>query len=174
MLALATNLDNLCIGLSYGMAKKKIPVISNLIIALVSGIFSCVACAVARWLGEFYSGLAMILGSVLLFALGIYTLYEALFKPVCEEVQQPKQLTIQETLTLGVALAINCLGASFGVGLSSVSAWGLGLSVALFSFVFVGLGGHLGGRAAQLCKGGWLNVFSGLMLIAIAVWELFI
>lgn len=174
LIGIAVNFDNLLLGLSCGMAKKHMPWYHNLIIALVSGIFGGISCAVAHLIPEKFTVISALLGSLILFCVGAWTIFNGIKKrdtvPDC-----PLRCTsVREICIISFALAFNCLAVSFGMGMSDVPFILLGMSMTTFSFIGVGIGNHLGKNAVRVLKSNWLDILSGLLLIAIAVWEWFI
>ncbi len=177
LLGIAVNLDNLFIGMSYGLAKKAISASSNLLIALISGLASYVICAGAQMLTRTFSSLATVIGSGLLIGLGIWTIISCLRKKSeKEDAAGPaaKSIGFMEILMLGFALALNALAASLGMGLSGFSALEVGVSVGICSYMAVGLGNYFGKKAVSIRAFGKLDMIGGLILIVIGVWELFL
>ena len=153
LLGIATNLDNLLIGLSAGARGKKITFLTNCIIALSSGAVSYLLCR----LGVFSVGIGRIsnwLGGGLLVAIGLWPL---LVRPSGEHAPadagaaQGRRLSAGEVLTLSLALAFNCLPASFAAGLTGIPAQAAALAVTLCSLGFVWLGQGLGKRLEDGC-----------------------
>ena len=170
-LGIAVNLDNLCLGMSCGVAKKHIPWYHNLIIALVSGLFGGLSCGAARLIPANFSSISALLGSLILLCMGVQAIVQGVKKRDIVPNCSCRLTSLREICTLSVALALNCLAVSFGMGMSDVPFFLLGISIAVFSFVGVSAGNHLGENAARLVKPSWLNIISGLLLIAVAIWE---
>lgn len=164
-LGIATNLDNVCIGIAYGLAGKRIRRIHNLLVSLISGAFAFVACVAAQLLSDQNATLAMIIGSLMLAGLGIYTIVQALRESETCSKQADRPTSLSEMAVLGVTLALNCLAASFGVGLGGIPAVWVGLSVMGFSYIAVGLGNIVGLRTKRMFSSRWLNVASGAILL---------
>ncbi len=174
-LGIATNLDNVCLGMAYGIGGRRVLPGHNLLISLVSGMFAMASCALARWISAKYAGVAMTLGALLLIALGAYTVAQAIRTGGdCPGDKAPRTASLGQVLALGVALALNCLAASFGVGLSGASAHWLGLSVTACSFAAIGCGNALGLRIQRSFSARRLNAASGALLALMGIWELFI
>ena len=75
IVGLAANLDNLGISISYGIRKIKIPLLSNLIICLISMVATYTSVVMGDLLTHFVPlYLANLLGSLLLCAIGILAL----------------------------------------------------------------------------------------------------
>ena len=177
LLGVGVNLDNLCIGISFGLAKKDISAYANLLIALISGLASYAVCACAQALTKSLSCVATIIGSILLIGLGIWTIVSCFRKKTENEDaagMAARSIGLMEACMLGFALALNALAASLGMGLSGVSALEVGLSIGVCSFITVGIGNYLGKKTMSIKAPGKLDLISGLFLIAIGVWELFI
>jgi putative Mn2+ efflux pump MntP len=171
LIALATNLDNLCAAVALGIRQKRIPPAANLAIALISGIVALIASAAASFLLHYIS-VAGILGGVLIATMGVWTVASA-FKRHVEENVQCERLGAKQTILLGCALAINCLPVAFGAGAAGLSCGLTGLFIAAFSFLCMELGALWGGRLGRNLKPVCVNVLSGGLLIILGVLQIF-
>jgi putative sporulation protein YtaF len=208
LFALALNLDSFGAGMAYGARQIKVPLLSLLIISLIS-----VAAIIISMLGGqiFLSfipaGLAHRLGGILLIIIGLWVLYQtrrsgqAAARDTQEENSENKMIKIHirplglivqilreparadldssgvispgEALVLGMALAMDALGAGFAVSM-------LGLSIVLTSLV-VGLGhffltylGLQAGRTITNCgMGRHLAILPGFILITLGMFKMF-
>lgn len=165
LLGIATNLDNLCIGMAYGCRGQKIALRMNACIALISGLISLVLCLFSSCIAEGLQTLANFIGACLLIAIGIWTLWPKQQKETAVAAQA-------SAWVLGLALAVNCIPAAFGAGLTGLSPIWLGSTVAVFSFVTVGLGNRLGCSARERWPGRLLDVVSALCMLVIGVVEM--
>jgi len=173
-LGIAVNLDNLCLGISCGLVKKHIPWHHNLIIAFISGMFGALSCAAAHLIPERFSLISALFGSLILLGSGMWVIMQSIKKQSIAPNFQRPITSLREIFLLSAALALNCVGVSFGMGMSDVPFFLLGISIAAFSFIGVGIGNHLGESAARLAKSNWLNILSGVLLIVVALWEWFV
>ncbi len=173
-LGIATNLDNVIIGVAYGLAGKQIGWRRNLLVSAISGAFALAACAAAHLVTHAYAALFMTAGALLLIALGAYGVYAALKGQDACPGADVGPASLKETAVLGVTLALNCLAASFGVGLGGGGAVGVGISVTAFSFLAVALGNWAGVKTKRAFSARWLNIVSGFLLVLMGIWELFI
>lgn len=179
ILGIAVNLDNMCIGMSYGISGRRIRPHHNIVIALTTGLFALTACLTASLISGRHVRTAIAIGSVILMVLGIQTIISGLKKRKRPETREQEAMCIKgsklrEVFMLGVALALNCLPAAFGAGLSEVPPFWLGISMTAFSYIFVAAGNEMGIRVKLLLKSWKLDIVSGVALICIAIWELFI
>ena len=173
-LGMAVNFDNLCLGLSCGVARKRIPWYHNLIIAVVSGLSGGLSCTVSYLIPERFSFLSALLGSLILCGVGLWTIIQAVFKRENTRDYADCFTSLREVMLLSATLASNCLAVSFGMGLSDVPGHLLGISMAVFSFIGVGVGNLIGQKTAHLVRSNLFDILSGLLLIVVALWEWFI
>ncbi|MFQ7108157.1 MAG: hypothetical protein ACLRQ4_23695, partial [Neglectibacter timonensis] len=85
----------------------------------------------------------------------------------------PAKLSPSESLALGVALALNCLAAAFGVGMSGISPLLVGLFVGGFSFLSVGIGNVLGLKTGKKLNGGLLSLLSAIAMMGLGILQIF-
>lgn len=165
ILGIATNLDNLCIGMAYGCQGRRIGMRVNATIALVSGLVSLALCWASSFVAESMRGVANCIGALLLIGIGLWT-----FVPRKQQDDAPVENA--SAWVLGLALAINCIPAALGAGLTGLSSGWLGLAVAGFSFVTVGLGNRLGCSVREKMPGRLLDVISALCMVGIGLFEM--
>ena len=177
LLGVATNLDNLIIGMSLGFRGKHIGPARNIVIALFSGIAAFICCYAASFcisLGR----VPNVMGGILLILLGAGPLMIRHPKQSEEEAGcpavpgGPHPLAWRETLTVALALAANCLAAAFAAGMTGLGAAGVALVTGGFSLVCVGVGNFIGRRGSHILPGRWLERAACLLLILIGIWEI--
>ncbi|GIP38221.1 sporulation membrane protein YtaF [Paenibacillus sp. J31TS4] len=79
LLAFAVSLDGFGVGVMYGLRKIRIPLVSLLIIALLSGTVILLAMQIGTWLSGYVSAeTARRIGASLLMAIGLWTVYQTL------------------------------------------------------------------------------------------------
>lgn len=181
LIGIAANLDNLGIGLAYGIKRTKIPILSNVTIAVMSMIVTYISVKAGSVILEYISAdLASLLGSLLLCAIGIWTLLSQKFSNK-EFLDNPEQfdkdknhiISFRESLSLGCILCINCLAGGIAIGANGISAIWTVLSIGFFSIVTVGIGSHFGALMSKTFIGKYSTAISGLLIIAIGIFEIF-
>lgn len=200
MIGIAANLDNLGIGLSYGVRRIKIPWLSNLVIAVMSG----TAAIISSIGGHFLSCLLPVkisnrLGGGIVAVVGIWvilTFFRGNSKRESKQeqkqdnnmnnlkkiVQKPHQADIdysghiseKEAFLLGIALAVNCLATGLGAGLTGLNFFSLTVSVMFFSLLTIYIGVNVGKRYAATYLGDRATLVAGLILIVIGIYEAFV
>lgn len=197
LFALSTNLDNLVIGLSYGLRGIRVRLESGL---LVSGLVLA-GTLLSLWAGQGLQFLlppvlARLLGSLVMAGLGLSCLW-GVWKGKRgrqdgeEEEQWPqkhperfdrdasRQIEWRESLALGGALALNNLGLGLGAGAAGMPVPAAGAAVFLMSFGLLYAGNFLGrkkkrrgsGRGAQ---GKRAQAVSGLLMLLLGIGEWFL
>lgn len=175
LLGIATNLDNLAIGLSIGLEGKKLPFLSNCVIAASSALasyFGCALAAVCAGLGPWLK----YLGGGLLVLLGLWPFFYQ--KAPKEEKKQPKKsedgprLGLGRALILAVTLALNCIPASFGAGMAGAYPWQMAASVGACSFLAVGAGCWVGRYTNAHFSGDWLDRAAAIIMVLLGIFEL--
>ncbi|WP_156320880.1 sporulation membrane protein YtaF [Bacillus sp. JCM 19041] len=202
MLAVALSLDSFGVGLTYGMRRIKIPLLSLLFIAACSGasilIAMSVGTALSAWLSPQF---AEATGAIILIVIGCWALFET-YRPKKERVEKSGRtgvdftirmfgfvihilrdpetadidssgtVTGKEAFLLGLALSLDAFGAGIAAALMGFSPVGLALSVAVLSALFVSLGTFGGYQMAHLKWVRRMSFIPGLLLIIIGVLKL--
>lgn len=193
LIGIASNLDNLSIGVSFGMRSIRIPPLSNLIIAIVSIIATYSSLLAGTLIARYVpTHLANYGGSLIIIGMGLWTiksvagaapptaadseedkLKSVLCDPASADIDHNNVISWKEALTLGLALSLNCLASGFGAGVSGVSPAWTSLSVGVFSLVTVEIGVRAGHKIAKTWLGRYANLIAGLLLIGTGIYEIF-
>ncbi|GKS12716.1 sporulation membrane protein YtaF [Paenibacillus chitinolyticus] len=195
--AISSSLDNLGVGISYGIRKIRIGILSNLIVAVVCFLFSFTGIWFGKWISSVLPGmLPVLLGAFSLFFIGIRIILMAtpgkepeiapsssksngnglrsiLRNPEQVDRDNSKHIGIAESLILGIALSANALTNGLSAGLLGLSPFAISLTAAFGSFLTVWLGVWLGGKVAGIRIGSFTlgqfgTLVSGMMLLVIA------
>lgn len=197
LLALSSNVDNLAVGVAYGVKKLKITFWSNLLIAVVSGTGTIVSMSFGAVVGKFLPpDVANILSSGVLAVIGIVSIWGALKSqnqntnqnnsshdelsystyvddPSRIDLDHSRRIELKEAWVLAFALTINNLASGVGAGMS-------GLNIPLTATFTYGLSllaitwGHWAGDTMTFrVSGKWLEIFSGAIMILLGIYEYF-
>jgi len=190
LISLASNLDNLGVGLAYGVRRIRIPLLPNLLIAgcgmLATYLTVWAGGMVARFLPVH---LANVIGAVMIIGVGLWVMKPkapASAKPVRTHsvlglLDEPEQadldqsgvISLKESIWLGVALSINNVTNGFSAGLWTLGPFPTALGSGLFSYLTLWGGALIGSRYAAQWLGEKASVVAGLLLILIGVHQLF-
>lgn len=197
LLCLAPNLDNMAIGLAYGIKKINVPFKSNLAIAGFSGLATLLSSLLGKLLANYIPvHMGSIIGGSIVSMMGIYTVFNYLYgkRKLMREHQNGIQyiddlravmddpgladrdysgdISLKESILLGIALAVNCLGTGFGAGMTGVNVFILTAAVIVFSLVTISLGALIGRRWAAKFLGDRATVVSGLLLFMVGIYQI--
>ena len=193
-LGIICNLDNLGVGISYGLQKIRIPFPSNLLIAIMSAITTAFAMVMGTYLGRVFP-FANLLGAILLIAIGLWISFGSILQrnvfPLIYKRSKALRFMIdilsnsakadrnangiicnKEAVILGISLSLNCLVTGIGAGLSGLSIIPVTVSVFFFSLFTLSGGYELGHRAHFLHFGHLSEMISGALLVALGIHDL--
>lgn len=200
LIAVAANLDNLGISVSYGIKLTRIPFVSNLVIAVISMICAYISITAGEYLSHFISlTLANYAGGLLIIFLGGKCMVEAFFpgknsdpspepvparadsrysKVICQpslaDVNEDKVISFKESILLGLALAMNCLAMGLGAGFTGISPVFTTIAIGLFSLISIDAGIRIGTKINNDKIGKYSNLIAGLILILIGAYEILV
>lgn len=200
LIALAANLDNLGVGVAYGIHRIRVSHTANVIIAAVSFAATWVSAAAGQTMAAYVSpGMARITGAILLCGVGMWVLVEPLVaayrthQPIIdlqvrstriyigpiellrhpERAASPgtKDIGYWQAVLLGVALCMNALAGGFDAGAMGVSAVLVSMLVGAFSLLAVPVGCHLGSRWLAQQPGRYAECIAGMLLVTIGLYQ---
>jgi len=197
-LTIASSIDNLGVGVTYGIRGIRIRFQSNLLITVICFLFSMAGIYFGQWLSEAMPGiLPIVLGAFLLTIIGIRIILLAIPRKSKQEdhaeqtassakgikgiLQNPEKVDFDksgdigwiESIVLGVALSANALTSGLGAGLLGLPPFAIAVTASIASFVTVWLGVYLGSKVAnirigKLSVGQFGTLISGVLLLLIA------
>ena len=157
LFGLAANVDNVSIGLAYGLSHRRIRWHSNLLIAAITTLVTLVALA---------GGLAIrhvlpprmsdVLGGSLLLMLASWSFYAECrgrrrsSSPAQHRFAARPRVGVVETLTLAAALSINNIGLAISGGIGGVNYHSAALAIGGFSIVMLALGQGIGSNVIRI------------------------
>ncbi|MCM3240273.1 sporulation membrane protein YtaF [Heyndrickxia oleronia] len=175
--AVSSSIDNLGVGISYGIRKIRIGVGANLFIAVICFLMSVTGISFGMWLSYILPGMfPVIVGSFLLIIIGIRIMLLAVPRKSAESKMSQEQgekgngldrimknseavdreqnlsggISWWEAGILGVALSANALTNGLGAGLLGLSPFAISLTAAIGSFISIWIGTKLGTKLADI------------------------
>lgn len=198
--AVSSSIDNLAIGITYGIRNIRIGLRENSLMAFICFLMSMMSISLGVWLSTVLPGiLPVVAGAFLLIVIGIRiillaaprkivlndrvteedkTLTGILRNPDKADVNQSGDIGWGEAFFLGIALSANALTNGFGAGLLGYSPLAISLTAAIGSFISVIAGVKLGHklskvRIGKFSVGQFGVVLSGAIIIVIAITAFF-
>lgn len=192
LLAFSVSSDNFVVGFSYGIKKIKLSFLSYLIIILLPTIATVLAMFIGKTALYFINNsIASFIGGSILIFLGGYSIVKAkkdeirektstknygniISNPEVADVDNSGVIDEREAIVLSLALAINNIG--IGLGASVI---GISLVVTTLFTLFIGalmllLGNFLGNKIKNKEFGKKGELISGLLIVFLGIYELFI
>lgn len=188
LFAVSSNLDNLIIGISYGIKKIRIPFLSNLLIMVMAfaGTFLSMLCGerITAWLPD---GAANAIGSILIIGIGLSGLIQyfrsrkhsaqnsnqwPITDPEKYDKNSDKTLALKETVSLGIALTVNNIGLGVGASMSGLSVWLTAVMSSVFCMGLMLLGHYIGKRCASKRFEKYSEIISAVIIILLGVFGL--
>ncbi|WP_460280492.1 sporulation membrane protein YtaF [Clostridium sp. CTA-5] len=191
-------IDSFVASIAYGTSKIKIPPVSALIINLVSTCTLGISLFIGSIVKKFLPGnLPMIIGFILLMCLGIYRLFECIFKSYISkrskidtpltfklfdfkfvldvyadetkaDFDNSKILNPKEAFYLALALSLDSLAVGFGSSLTSINYLQVIILCFIIGFLAVSIGVFVGKKVADNINIE-LSWLSGVLLIILAI-----
>lgn len=175
LFSLCANLDNLPIGIAYGLKKIQIPLHYNVFISALIGLGTFVFMKLGDVILTFLSyDVAAKLACSALILIGLGFLYQALTTNQKEQAIAVCPMNLKQCLSLSLTLMIN----NATVGISAQLAGAPASLTALFTFFasifFLFLGQWISHHCFRLYSNKAIGVLSGIILILLGIWEMLI
>lgn len=189
----------MAIGLAYGVRKISVPFKSNFAIALFSGFATLISSFLGNLLSNYIPNyIGNLIGGSIVGLIGIYTIISYLYNkskskktneanylcfdnlkaviddPSIADKDYSGDISLKESILLGIALAANCLGTGFGAGMTGVNTLVLSGAVIVFSLLTISFGTLVGKRFASRFLGDKVTVISGLLLLVVGVYQMIV
>ena len=189
--SLSSNLDNLVIGIAYGVKKIKIGITPNLIIATVTSIGTLISMSVGKFISGFLpTSLTNMLGAVIIMLLGLYFLIQSILKLIpksysnslaLNEIMDYAEksdsdnsgtLNIKEAFVVSLGLMLNNLGTGLAASITGVNVSITVICTFILSIALLMLGKSIGHNVLGSICGKYAPLISGVLLIILGIFEL--
>ncbi len=192
--SLSSNLDNLVIGIAYGVKKIKIGITPNLIIATVTSIGTLISMSVGKFISGFLpTSLTNMLGAVIIMLLGLYFLIQSILKLIpksysnslalkdVDEIMDYAEksdsdnsgtLNIKEAFVVSLGLMLNNLGTGLAASITGVNVSITVICTFILSIALLMLGKSIGHNVLGSICGKYAPLISGVLLIILGIFEL--
>ncbi|CAM4055422.1 hypothetical protein IIM_00380 [Bacillus cereus VD107] len=190
-LTFSSSIDNLGVGISYGIRNIRISHFSNLIISVICFLFSVAGIYFGLWLSKILPGIMpVVIGSFLLVVIGLRIVLLAIPRKVVAEGAEGEVASTEingltknigesggigfvESIFLGIGLSANALTNGLGAGLFGLNPIAICVTAAIGSFITVWGGVALGRKIAHVRIGKFTlgqfgTLISGTLLLIIA------
>jgi len=181
LLGVATNIDNLIIGTTYGLRGKRINFLGNLMIGICNASATFFSVLAGDFLRQFLSeSVGELLGGLAFLTLGILTVWEVYLAEQSVEAQLedgfppvvPVRVSYREAGAVGLGTAVSNLAGGVGAGLAGFDPGRMTLLMFVFSILPISLGQWLGQNTRAKFPQAWANVTAAVVLMGFGMWKL--
>lgn len=195
LFSLSANLDNLVIGIAYGIKKIKIKIIANFIIATITSLGTLFSMLVGAYISRFISHyIANYLGAIVIIILGAYYVIQSIkkisiyYKPkdlalkdISEMIEYAElsdsdksgDISIKEATIIALGLTFNNLGTGIAASITGVNIQFTVISTFALSILTIIIGEIVGNHFLGKFLGKYASLFSGILLIILGIIEFF-
>ncbi|AAK78115.1 putative sporulation protein YtaF [Clostridium acetobutylicum] len=193
LFAIIINIDNFIVGVAYGIRKVKITFLINFVIAFMSFLLTLISMVLGKFLYYFLpKSISNIFGSLILSIMGLYYIISFFVKrikikkgnpgdqksildnPEKADVDNSGQIDIKESITLGLALSLNNIGIGAGASMLGINMYEAAISIFVFSIISIPLGYTVGSKYFYKLFGDYGELISGIVIILLAMYQLFL
>jgi putative sporulation protein YtaF len=197
--SLSANIDNFTVAMSYGINKIKIGLLSNLLIALISSLGTLISMSLGLIIIKIISAsVANLFGCVILILIGIsfiidffkkrfkiqslnfetkndFSIYKAILDyPEIVDINKSGTLEVKESFTLALALTLNNFGLGIGVSITGINIFLTTSLTFIFSLLSIFIGYFIGKKYLSKLFGNYATLFSGILIIMLGIYEIFV
>jgi len=192
LFSISANIDNFTVAIAYGLKKIRIGILSNLLIALVSGIGTFLSMSIGLFINKFLpSNISNIVGSLILIIIGLWFIldyyrkrktdtfalknnYEILINTKIAGNDNLKYIDIKESIILAFGLTINNLGLGIGASITGLNIYFTTLLTIIFSLLSILLGFTIGNTYLAKAFGNYAPLVSGILIVFLGIYEIFV
>lgn len=193
LFSLASNMDNVVVGIAYGIKKIKIGILANIIIAIVTSTGTFLSMSLGMYISKLLSpSVANGLGAAVIIILGIYFVTQSIIKLVNNtrskelalkditdmieyaeksDLDNSGDISMKEALIIAFGLTFNNLGTGVAASITGVSIQFTVISTFILSILTIIFGEAVGNHVLGKFLGKYASLFSGVLLIILGIIE---
>lgn len=180
LFSFSANLDNIAIGISYGIKKIHLPIFMVAIVSFFTTLFTFFSMIIGKsFIPLFQDGIADSIGAYLLILLGLYPLLKSFWSKNRvtyvrkEKMGEMKKIRLKELFIMTLVLSTNNVAAGIAASATGVNIGITILCSFLFGFFFLFLGNSVGKVIMNPSIQKYSDFISSLLLILIGIIELY-
>lgn len=181
--SISANIDNVVIGISYGIKKIHISLFKIFLICCITSVITFFSMYVGQNISIFFDvKLANIIGASSLIIIGIIPLVKKLFlrKHFRKDSRnyscyiENRNINVKEIFTTIINLSINNIAAGIAASITGINILCTTIGTLIFGSIFLYIGNNLGKRINNKLIEKYSEYIASLILIFIGILELFI
>lgn len=190
LIAFTSNLDNLGVGVTFGIQSIRISTMSNIIIASITMLGTGLAMVLGRIVAcAIPASVIDVVGGLVIIGIGVLTVMNAVhaLRPMASvaqvlslnrssrtlhalfDIESRSAISTREVILLGIALTCNNVATGVGAGASGISPLVTAILSGVFSLLCVGGGCWLGATAGARLIGRFAPLLAGITLVGLGI-----
>ena len=181
LLSVSANLDTFAVCISYGMKKVKLSFIGALLISLITSLGTFLSMYLGKIITNFISPKIVIdflkkyrkshVEDLLRHKKVSYG--EILDNPIKADADNSGDIDIKECITLSIALTLNNLSVGIAASIAGISILLNTLFTFILTWINIGIGFYVGRRYASKLVGKYSDLVSGVLIIILGIYQIF-
>ncbi|AZV56566.1 manganese efflux pump [Clostridium sp. AWRP] len=195
LFSLSSNLDNVVVGIAYGIKKIRIGVVPNLAIAVITCTGTFLSMSLGVYISKFLPhSIANALGSIAIAILGVYFIIQSIIKLINNkksselalkditdmieyaeksDLDNSGDINIKEALLVAFGLTFNNLGTGIAASITGVNIKFTVIFTFILSILTIIIGEAVGNHVLGKLFGKYAPLISGILLIILGIIEFF-
>lgn len=188
LFSISANIDAFFLGAAYGTKGCRYHILDNITISFLTSIGTFLSMLLGKWLINILPiSTANTFGCLIIIFLGIWMMMDYFFKKnVPDELPEKDEkklssartkwhsMPIASLIALSLALTLNNLGLGFGAGITGLNAYLTSIFTFFFSLFFLTAGMAAGKKFLSDIFGNYAALISGLLILILGIYELFL
>lgn len=193
LFSLSSNLDNIVIGIAYGIKKIKIKLISNLVIAFITSAGTLLSMYIGLYISKFLPNyISNALGAGAIIILGGYFAIQSIIKLIYtsnsknialkdvtdmveyaekSDLDNSSDISIKEAVFVAFSLTFNNLGTGVAASVTGVNIEFTVIATFIISILTIMFGEAIGNHLLGNLLGKYAPLISGILLITLGIIE---
>ena len=174
IIAVINSIDNIGVGVAYSVAGIKVKLPKNILIAFLAFIVSFLSSLFGQFISYFLTDTeCSIISMLLLVLMGTRMIYTSLSKKNNNDLNKVKELSYKESLSVGIALALDDVGSSVSSGLIGFSPFMISFPYFIISLAIFFSGNYVLKFITKLNLGNKPTIAAGALMILIGLSQFF-
>lgn len=170
--ALSANIDNVAIGMSYGIKKIKIPITTNLFISILMSVITYITMFIGTEIINLFN-MAIIskIGAFTLIAIGIYLSLKEFINKDKKDCKL-KDLNLKNIITIVLALSANNIATGIAASMININKIFAFIFTFILSSIMLYIGNNLGRNILNDKLEKYSNIFSSIIIILLGLFQI--
>ena len=179
LFSISANIDAFFLGAAYGTKGCKYHILDNITISFLTSIGTFLSMFLGEWLVSILSiSTANTFGCLIIIFLGVWMMMDYLTEKEEKALSSPRtkwhSMPLASLIALSMALTLNNLGLGFGAGITGLNPFLTSILTFFFSLFFLTAGMAAGKKFLSDIFGKYAVLISGLLILILGIYELFI